>query len=509
MDEDTLITEFRKHQSEDAFAALVSRHVDLVYAVALRQVGDPGAAEEIAQNVFVSLARKAHSLGGHRTVAGWVYRATLHEARQWMRAELRRQRREQTAADLHVEASQGESVWKPLVALLDEGLQTIEEPDRTAVLLHCLEGRPFREVGAALGVGEDAARKRVDRALETLTSFFRNHGFAIPTVTTSVPLFALATLTAPPALSATVTAAATGAIPTSLTAGVLMSSTKIKLGLAVLVAAAVATPLLLQQAAIGRLQNEIRSLRTQNSEVDRLRRENNRLAVGYVDANELARLRQGYWELARLRAEVSRLRNQHTPAINAVGQPPEPETLLPEVPAAPSPSFRAQLQALVPSGNTLVTGGWSTAPGKRSLVLVTPVLAGQTDGGVTITIRSTFVEGPEEVLARMGLGVAFSSSNSTSTGFVLDANTADRLARELTEAEGITLLAAPSVSTADGRQAQVQIVNFAPSGPNQWAGAAVDLIPHVSPQGDAVDLFVLAELPMRAGPTSSASNTHP
>jgi RNA polymerase sigma factor (sigma-70 family) len=179
MDEAQLLAEFRVNQSEDAFSALVRRHVDLVYATAVRQVGDAGLAEEITQDVFVVLARKARSLGQHKTIAGWLYQTTLHRVRQRLRAELRRQRRDEIAAELKADAASGQSVWEPLVPLLDEGLEAMEDKDRTALLLHCLEGRPFREVGEALGMGEDAVRKRVNRALEKLTDFFRRRGFAV------------------------------------------------------------------------------------------------------------------------------------------------------------------------------------------------------------------------------------------------------------------------------------------------------------------------------------------
>lgn len=87
LDEETLIAEFQKHRSDDAFAALVNRHVDLVYATALRQVGDVGLAEEVTQNVFVALARKASSLKSHKTVAGWLYQAALHESKQSVRSD--------------------------------------------------------------------------------------------------------------------------------------------------------------------------------------------------------------------------------------------------------------------------------------------------------------------------------------------------------------------------------------------------------------------------------------
>ena len=93
-------------------------------------------------------------------------------------------------------------MWSPLVPLLDEALLKLHEPERQAVILHFMEGRTFQEVGSALGIGEDAARKRVNRCLDQLTDFFRRRGFAVPTLAAGVPLFALSSHAAPAGLSA-------------------------------------------------------------------------------------------------------------------------------------------------------------------------------------------------------------------------------------------------------------------------------------------------------------------
>jgi RNA polymerase sigma factor (sigma-70 family) len=203
----SLIAEFNARRSEDAFAALVRQHVNLVFATALRQVGDAGAAEEITQNVFVALAQAAGKLGSHPTIAGWLHQTALNKSREWLRSELRRRKREQVAVSLDLARAEGDSVWSPLVPLLDEALLELRGPDRQAVILHFMEGRTFQEVGFVLGVGEDTARKRVHRCLDQLTHYFRRHGFAAPALAAGTPLFTLSSHAAPVGLAASATTA--------------------------------------------------------------------------------------------------------------------------------------------------------------------------------------------------------------------------------------------------------------------------------------------------------------
>jgi len=217
----SLIAEFNVRRSEDAFAALVRQHINLVFATALRQVGDTGAAEEITQNVFVALAQAAGKLGPHPTIAGWLHQTALNKSREWLRSELRRRKREQIAVNLDQAAAQGDSVWSPLVPLLDEALLKLREPDRQAVILHFMEGRTFQEVGSVIGVGEDAARKRVNRCLDQLTDFFRRRGFAVPALAAGAPLFALASHAAPTGLVASATTAGLAAAHTAASASTL------------------------------------------------------------------------------------------------------------------------------------------------------------------------------------------------------------------------------------------------------------------------------------------------
>src|SRR5437773_128916 len=94
VDDIELVREYARNDSEEAFATLVSRHVNLVYSAALRQVGSPELAEEITQAVFTILGQKAHALGRETIISGWLYRTTRFAALAALRTERRRQARE-------------------------------------------------------------------------------------------------------------------------------------------------------------------------------------------------------------------------------------------------------------------------------------------------------------------------------------------------------------------------------------------------------------------------------
>jgi RNA polymerase sigma factor (sigma-70 family) len=95
-----LLQAYAKSRSEAAFAELVRRHLDWVYSVALRHVGDPQLAEDVVQSVFVLLARKARDLGPGTRLGGWLFRTTHRVAGHARRAELRRKSREATACTM-------------------------------------------------------------------------------------------------------------------------------------------------------------------------------------------------------------------------------------------------------------------------------------------------------------------------------------------------------------------------------------------------------------------------
>ena len=179
MDEWQLLQAYAKDRSETAFAELVRRHLDWVYSAALRHVGDPNLAEDVVQSVFVVLARKAGALGSGIHLGGWLFRTTRHVAAHARRAEQRRKTREATACTMsHDIASPDtdEILWQRLAPHLDQAVAALSEADRSAILMRFYEKMPLRKIGERLGVSEEAAKKRVGRAVEKMREFLDRRG---------------------------------------------------------------------------------------------------------------------------------------------------------------------------------------------------------------------------------------------------------------------------------------------------------------------------------------------
>jgi RNA polymerase sigma factor (sigma-70 family) len=206
-----LLREYVHSGSEPAFKELVQRHVDMVYATALRQTdANPHLAEDLAQSVFVELARKAKSLEQHPALAGWLYTCVRLTAANARRAEDRRQRRQQeyqTMAELHSSES-SEFTWRQVRPVLDDALHELAESDRAALVLRFFENLSLREVGTQLGVNENAARMRVDRALDKLQELLSRRGITSTNSALAAALLAGAIVSAPTGLAATITATA-------------------------------------------------------------------------------------------------------------------------------------------------------------------------------------------------------------------------------------------------------------------------------------------------------------
>jgi RNA polymerase sigma factor (sigma-70 family) len=201
-----LLREYAERRSEGAFNELVRRYVDFVYSVALRIVRDPHRAEDVTQGVFVAVARNAGKLAGQQVLGGWLHRTTRNIAANAIRAEVRRQTREQEVASMNVK---DHDAWEEIAAHLDAALGSLGEPDRDAVLLRYFQKKSLVEVGTALGVTEDAAQKRVSRALERLRHFFEARGVTVGVSGLAAALSVNAVHAAPASVAVVATTAAT------------------------------------------------------------------------------------------------------------------------------------------------------------------------------------------------------------------------------------------------------------------------------------------------------------
>jgi RNA polymerase sigma factor (sigma-70 family) len=211
-----LLTEFAHRGTEAAFAALVSRHVGLVYSAALRFTNNPHQAEEITQAVFILLARKAAGLSARVVISGWLYQTARLTAANFVKGEVRRHRREQETYLQTTLNDADPAVWNRIAPWLDEAMGTLGETDRNAVVLRYFENRSAAEIGIALRMNEETARKRVNRALEKLRRFFAQRGVALSGVALIGAISANSVHAAPAVLAQAVT---TLAVAQGVTAG--------------------------------------------------------------------------------------------------------------------------------------------------------------------------------------------------------------------------------------------------------------------------------------------------
>ena len=202
-DSQKLLADYVRTGSESAFREVVQRYLDLVYSAALRLVeSDTHRAQDVAQTVFVDLARLAQTLSPNVKIGGWLHRHTCFVAANTMRGERRRRAREKEAVEMT--ALQDNVDFTSLAPVLDEAINELDDEDRTAILLRFFEQNDFRSVGKVLGSSEDAARMRVNRALEKLQSLLIRRGVTTSAAVLSTVLLANAVQAAPVGLAATV-----------------------------------------------------------------------------------------------------------------------------------------------------------------------------------------------------------------------------------------------------------------------------------------------------------------
>jgi RNA polymerase sigma factor (sigma-70 family) len=201
-----LLQEYQRSRQPEALEAIIRRHVNMVYSAAVRQVHDRHLADDVTQAVFILFTRKAASLSHHVVLPGWLFRTTRNVAVNAMRKEARRQRHEQLAAAQRteqstevappsaVECSDDALQWQHLEPLVDEAMGRLRESYRDALVLRFFCGMSMAQVGATMGLSEEAARKLVSRGVSQLRSRLGEQGL------TSSPAALGAALAAPAAM---------------------------------------------------------------------------------------------------------------------------------------------------------------------------------------------------------------------------------------------------------------------------------------------------------------------
>jgi RNA polymerase sigma factor (sigma-70 family) len=306
-DDAELLRRYVEEGANGAFSELVQRHVDLVYSAALRRLnGDAHLAADATQLVFTDLARKAETLVGHRVLAGWLFTSTRYATSRLVRGERRRHAREVEAhlmQEINHDADAAQLDWQQVRPVLDDVIGELTETDREAILLRFFEGRDYAGVGARLGLADNTARMRIERALDRLRGLLQRRGVTSTSTALAIALANQAVVSAPAGLASAVAGTAlaggvtVGGIATAGTAGAggitavvnFMSMTKLQLGLSSALAVAGGTGFVMQANTNEKLRDEAARLRAENTAITRLESENVRLGRLAVEVEEMRR----------------------------------------------------------------------------------------------------------------------------------------------------------------------------------------------------------------------------
>lgn len=313
-----LLRAFAANGEEAAFRELMGRYSDLVFGTAQRVVRERTVAEEVTQNVFVALARKAAFLPADTCLGAWLHKSAVLEAKNWVRGEVRRKRREELSGGLIM--NEHESILQSLTMVLDEALLDLREQDRAALLLRYVQDRSLKEVGSSLGVNEDTAQKRVSKAVDLLTRAFRRRGYSVPGVALTVAVLEGAAQAAPAGL---VTSAAATALSAAVPATSLSGTTLVLAKFMALTKTQTATVCVLLASAPIAYQWQLTQEGQAEQTVMARRVEHLGGVLGDLDLQNAAKRRDlmmGENEMLGIQAEIRRLSRVPAPSL-----PPDEE----------------------------------------------------------------------------------------------------------------------------------------------------------------------------------------
>jgi RNA polymerase sigma factor (sigma-70 family) len=474
-----LLRQFARENSQDAFTEIVQRHVNLVYSAALRQVRSPQLAEEITQSVFFDFARNAGKLinatGGSPVLIAWLYSVTRRTAIDVIRKESRRQLREQIAVEMNnMNATANE--WTQIEPLLDDAMAALDETDRSAILLRYFENKNLREVGESLKISDDAAQKRVSRAVEQLREFFSKQKITIGASGLVVLISANAVQAAPVGL-ALIIANASLAAGTTLTFMKITTAAKLKLAFGAIVVAGAVTAFIIQQQNQNKLRDENESLRQQ---IAQLQADNSSLSNRIAEIGEAKKLSESqFTELLKLRGEIGVLRRQ-------LDESAQENRKLQNV--------RVQMRSLKTN---------SSVP--------------------QLHIKARFIAMPKGSYDPKMVGIR--TSNEGISSGILNDESFTNILHELRSHDDVEILAEPEVTTTSGRQTQMRatdiinvVTKFALQESNNVSsivpqtepvetGPILDVIPRVLSDGYTIELQVTPSVTEFLGYAPSTKTT--
>ena len=320
-DDAELLRRYVRDRSEEAFAALVERHLDAVYAVALRQArGDTHFARDITQVVFTALARKAAGLTEHAVLGGWLYRTTRFAARDAIRVEVRRRKREQEAVRMEECAPtvSAEVDWEALRVVLDDAMTELRDAERDAVWLRFFQGRTFSEIGEQLRIGESAARMRVSRALDLLHAALSRRGVTSTTAALTAALMHQPVVAAPVGLGAKIVANAMAVSASAGAVGALsfLTMSNIKIGVTAVTALVIAGSIGVELRANRTLKDELQAIGP--ADVVGLRKESAKLVT---ELDRHAATNPAVAEIAYLQSRAATLRGRPAGVLDSSLKP--------------------------------------------------------------------------------------------------------------------------------------------------------------------------------------------